>query len=140
MIHVLPKIVVWLLVIGGAYLIFGPQSFDSSGGRNPLQNDSSQLYLPPAKSDRLMRYERRLEAGQLQPGEFAEYQTLAKTHQSNFWAGDGLSVENALSEVKNNRSEHLASILAKRGLSKEERAIFFTVLKRDHPELLEDRE
>ena len=140
MIHVLPKIAVWLLVIGGAYLIFGPQSFDSSGGGNPLQNGSSQLYLPPAKSDRLMSYERRLEAGQLRPAEFAEYQALAKTHQSSFWEGDGLSVEQALSDVENNRSEHLASILAKRGLSNEEQAVFFTVLKRDHPELLEDRD
>jgi hypothetical protein len=140
MIHVIPKIVVWLLVIGGAYLIFGPQSFDSSGGRNPLQNESSQLFLPPAKSDRLMSYERRLEAGQLLRDEFAEYQTLAKEHQSSFWKGDGLSVEEALSEFKNNRSEQLASILAERGLSKEEQSIFFTVLQRDHPELLEDRD
>jgi hypothetical protein len=140
MIHVLPKIAVWLFVIGGAYLIFGPQSFDSSGGGNLLRPESPQLSLPPAKSDRLINYERRLEAGQLQPAEFAEYQTLAKAHQSSFWGGDGLSVEKALSDVKNNRSEHLVSILAKRGLSKEEQAIFFAVLKRDHPDLLEDRD
>ena len=140
MILVIPKILVWLLVIGGAYLIFGPQSFDSSGGGNSLQNESAPLFLPPAKSDRLISYERRLEAGQLQPAEFVEYKTLAKTHQSSFWEGDGLSVEEALFEVKINRSEHLASLLAKRGLSKEEQAIFFTVLKRDHPELLEDRD
>ena len=140
MIHVLPKIVVWLVVIGIAYWIFGPKSFDSSGGGNPLQNVSSQLFLPPAKSERLVGYEQRLEAGQLQPEEFPEYQALAKAYQGRFWEGNGMSVEEALSGVKNHRVENLASILSERGLSKEERFVFFTVLKRDHPELLEDRE
>jgi hypothetical protein len=140
MIHILPKIVVWLIVVGAAYLIFGPRSFDSSGGGDPLQNASSQLFLPPAKSERLVRYEQRLQAGQLQAEEFSEYQALAKAHQGSFWEGDGMSVEEALSGVKNHRVEHLASMLAERGLSKEERSVFFTVLKRDHPELLEDLE
>lgn len=140
MIHVIPKLVVWMLLIGGAYLIFGPQPFDSSRGIDPLRNQSSQLLLPPAKSDRLMNYERRLEAGQLRRDEFALYQTLANEHQSRFWKGDGLSVEEALSGFKNNRGEELASILAERGLSMEEQSIFFTVLKRDHPELLTDRD
>lgn len=140
MIHVLPKVVVWLVVIGAAYLIFGPQSFDSSGGGDPLRNASSQLYLPPAKSERLVGYEQRLEAGQLQPEEFSEYQAVAKAYQASFWKGNGLSVEEALSGVDSHRIEHLASILAERGLSKEEASIFFTVLMRDHPELLEDHE
>lgn len=137
MIHVLPKIVVWLVLIGGAYLAFGPQSFDSSGGVDTLHTGSSQLFLPPAKSKRLLRYERRLEAGQLQAAEFSEYQALVKTYRRKFWAGDGLSVKEALSGVEGNRVERLASILEERGLSEEERSIFFTVLKRDHPELLE---
>ena len=137
MIHVLPKIVVWLVLIGGAYLIFGPQSFDSSGGADTLHTGASQLFLPPAKPERLLRYERRLKTGQLQAAEFSEYQTLVKTYRSKFWVGDGLSVEEALSGVEDSRDEHLASILEERGLSKEEQSIFFTVLKRDHPELLD---
>lgn len=140
MIHVLPKIVVWLLVLGVAYFIFGPQGFNSSREGNPLKDGSSELFLPPAKSERLMSYERRLEAGRLQPAEFSEYQALAKAHQSSFWQGSGMSVEEALSGVSKNRSGHLASMLSERGLSKEEQSIFFTVLKRDNPGLLEDRE
>ena len=140
MIHVLPKILVWLLVIGGAYLVFGPESFDSSHGGDPLQHESSPIFLPPAKSDLLLDYERRLEAVELQPGEFAEFQALAKAYQGSFWEGDGVSVEAALADTRSNRHESLASILATRGLSQEEQSIFFTVLKRDHPELLEDRD
>lgn len=140
MIHVFLKIMVWVVVLGIGYFIFGPQSFDSSGGGNPFRSSSSQLFLPPAKSERLMAYERRLATGQLQPAEFPDYQVLAKAHQGSFWEGDELSVEEALSGVRKNRGEHLASVLEKRGLSKEEQSIFFTVLQRDHPELLEDRD
>jgi hypothetical protein len=140
MIEVLPKIAVWLLVIAGAYLIFGTQSFDASREENALQHQAPQLLLPPAKPDRLLDYERRLEAGQLDPAEFSEYETLVKTYQRSFWEGDGLSVEAALTGIENDRGESLASMLAERGLTKEEQAIFFTVLMRDHPELLEDRE
>ena len=140
MIYVLLKIAVWVLVIGIGYFVFGPQGINSSDGGNTLQNASTQLFLPPAKSERLKGYERSLAAGELQPAEYGEYQALSKAHQSSFWKGSELSVEQALSGVKNHRSEHLASILQKRGLSMEELSIFFTVLKRDHPELLADHE
>jgi len=140
MIQVLPKIVVWVFLIGIVYVVFGPQAFDSSNRGNPLNNSSSPLFLPPAKSERLMVYERRLLVGELQPDELAEYEALSREHQGGFWEGKETSVEEALSGVKNNRSEHLASILGERGLSKEEQSIFFTVLKRDQPAVLEDRE
>jgi hypothetical protein len=140
MIYVLPKIAVWLLVIGGAYWMLGPQSFDSSREENALQHQSPQLFLPPAKPDRLLSYERRYEAGRLEPSEFSEYQALVNAYQDSFWEGDGLSVEEALSEVKEKRGEGLASLLAERGLTREEQAIFMTVLMRDHPEILDDRD
>jgi len=140
MIHVLLKIVVWIVLIGIAYRVFGPQAFDSSDGGNPLNGSTSQLYLPPAKSELLMSYEKRLLVGKLQPDEFFEYQALSRKHQGEFWEGRETSVEAALSGVKNGRGEHLASILGERGLSKEEQSIFFTVLKRDHPRVLEDLE
>lgn len=140
MIHVLLKVLVWVVVLGVGYVIFGPQSFDSSGGGDSLRNPSAQLFLPPAKSERLVDYERRLAAGQLQPAEFSEYQALARAHQSRFWRGGELSVEEALAGVRSHRGERLAAILEERGLSQEEQSVFFTVLQRDHPDLLEDPE
>jgi len=140
MIHVLLKILVWVVVLGVGYFVFGPQSFDSSDGGGPFRDSSSELFLPPAKPDRLIDYERRLAADQLQPAEFAGYQALAKAHQSDFWKGRDLTVEKALAGVRSNRGRHLVAILRERGLSKEEQSIFLTVLQRDHPELLEDRE
>jgi hypothetical protein len=140
MIQVLPKIVLWVVLIGMAYAVFGPQTFNSSGSGNPLNGSPSQLYLPPAKPERLIVYEQRLSLGTLQPEEFSAYQALSRKHQASFWDGQDKTVEEALSGVTQDRGDYLAAILDERGLSKEEQSIFFTVLKRDHPGLLEDRE
>lgn len=140
MIHVWLKIGVWVAVFGIGYLVFGPQLFDSSGVGGPVQGSASQLFLPPAKPKRLIDYERRLALGQLETDEFPEYQALSKAHQGSFWEGGEVSVEQALAGVKHHRGQHLAAILEERGLSKAEQSIFFTVLKRDYPDLLEDRE
>ena len=140
MIQVLPKIVVWAILIAIAYFAFGPNSIDTSANRNPLNESSAKLFLPPVKPERLVNYEQRLSEGQLEPGEIEDYQALSREHQSRFWKGSDTSVDEALNGVKNNRGERLASILSERGLSKEEQVIFFTVLRRDHPVLLEDVE
>jgi hypothetical protein len=140
MIQIVPKILVWIVVIGIAYMMFGPQAFDSSGRGDPLHGSSAQRYLPPAKPERLVSYEQRLFAGKLQPEEFSAYQALSRKYQGSFWDGRETTVEEALSGVKLHRGEHLAAILEELGLSQEEQSIFFTVLKRDHPALLEDRE
>ena len=140
MLQVLPKIVVWAVLIGAAYFAFGPDALDSSGTANPLDSAPAAIFLPPAKPALLIDYERRLSVGQLEPAEMAGYRALSTAYQGRFWDGSDMSVEEALSGVKRDRARRLADILGTRGLSQEERAIFFTVLRRDHPSLLEDRE
>jgi hypothetical protein len=137
MIHVLLRIVVWLAVFGIGYLVFGPKLFNWSDKDDPLQS-SSALYLPPPKPQRLVELEARLRAGGLGPEESTEYQSLAQEWQKNFWKGSGVTVEEALSGIKDHRREHLASILAERGLSREELSFFFMAVSRDQPSLLQD--
>jgi hypothetical protein len=139
MIHVLLRIAVWAAVIGIGYLAFGPQLFDSSRSADPFES-SSEIFLPPAKSDRHIEYEELMNERRLSPEESAEYRSLIQERGSRFWQREGVSVERALSGVKTQRKERLAKMLEQRGLSKEELAVFFMVLERDHPALLADRE
>lgn len=137
MIHVLLKIGVWLVVFGIGYLVFGPKLFDSFSHDESPQSTAT-LYLPPPKPQRLVELEGHLNNGGLDPGDTAEYQSLAKKWQANFWKGNGLSVEQALSGVKDHRRERLTAILAERGLSGDELSFFFMAVNRDHPSLLVD--
>jgi hypothetical protein len=137
MIHVLLRIGVWVVVFAIGYLVFGPKLFDSFSHDESPQSTAT-LYLPPPKPQRLVELEGRLKAGGLDPNESVEYQSLAKQWQASFWKGDGLTVEQALSGVKDHRRERLAAILAERGLSGEELSFFFMAVQRDHPSLLED--
>jgi len=139
MIHVLLRVAVWVSIFGIGYLVFGPQLFDSSRGMNPFEN-SSQMFLPPAKSRREIEYEKMMDERKLGPDESADYLSLVRERESGFWQQEGVSVEEALSGVKSNRKAHLASILVERGLSKDEMAVFFMVLERDRPALLTDQE
>ncbi|MGB5774117.1 MAG: hypothetical protein WBP89_05605 [Sedimenticolaceae bacterium] len=138
MIHVLLRIAVWVAVFGIGYLVFGPQLFDSSHSTNPFES-SSTIFLPPAKSAREMQYEEVIKERALAPEEAAEYQSLVVARESKFWQQEGVSVEEALSGVRKQRKQHLASILQQRGLSDDESAIFLMVVQRDHPALLEDQ-
>jgi hypothetical protein len=97
MIQVLPKVVIWAILIAIAYFAFGPNAFDSSGIRNPLHGSTETLFLPPVKPERLMDYEQRLSAGKLEPAAIQDYQALSREHQSRFWEGNDTSVEEALS-------------------------------------------
>lgn len=139
MIHVLLRIAVWVTVFGVAYLVFGPQLFDSSRNANPFES-GSEIFLPPAKTQRELKYEGLISQRKLGPEESAEYLSLVREREAGFWQQEGLSVEEALSGVNNRRIEHLAAVLEQRGLSKEESTIFLMVVKRDRPDLLEDRE
>ena len=139
MIHVLLRIAVWVAVFGIGYLVFGPQLFDSSRSTNPFESRST-IFLPPARSAREMQYEEAMKKRKLAPEEAAEYQSLVVTRESKFWQREGVSVEEALSGVKKERKQRLASILQQRGLSNDESAIFLMVVQRDHPALLEDQE
>lgn len=138
--QVLPKIVLWIVVIGIAYVVVGRGTFDSPGTDNPLQAPSAELFLPPAKPERLIAFEQRLSADKLQPDELSEYLALSRQYQDRFWKGGETTVEQALSGVQDQRARHLSVILEKRGLSTQEQSVFFTVVKRDYPQLLEDRE
>jgi len=139
MIHVLLRIAVWVAVFGIGYLVFGPQLFDSSRGVNPFES-SSQIFLPPAKSKREIEYENLADQRRLNPEESAEYLSLVREREARFWQQEGLSVEEALSGFKRQRKQHLAEILEKRGLSKDELGVFIMVVERDHPALLADQE
>jgi hypothetical protein len=139
MIHVLLRIAVWVAVFGIGYLLFGPQLFDSPRSANPFASKAT-LFLPPAKSDREVEYEEILEKRRLNQQEAAEYQSLIKERQAKFWQREGVSVQEALSGVKKQRKERLASILAQRGLSNDEATIFLMVVERDHPALFDDQE
>jgi hypothetical protein len=138
MIHVLLRIAVWVVVFGIGYLVFGSQLFDSSQSANPFESEST-IFLPPAKSDRQIEYEELMQTRKLDSDELAEYRSLAFERESKFWQREGVSVEEALSGVKRQRKQHLASILEQRGMSNDESAIFFMVVERDHPALLDDQ-
>ena len=139
MVQVIARIVVWVVVIGAGYLLFGPDLLDSSRGSNPFENEAT-LYLPPAKTQREREYERLLAAGELQEHERVEYQALVARRQADFWKGDGLAVEEALAGVQHGRRSHLLDLLYERGLSAEEAAVFLRVVERDNPTLLADRD
>ena len=66
MVQVLLRVAVWVLVLGGAYLVFGPQVFDSSGNNNPFQS-GSEIFLPPEKTQREIEYERTQKEKELGP-------------------------------------------------------------------------
>jgi hypothetical protein len=139
MVQVAARIAIWVLVFGGAYLLFGPELFDSSPSGDPVGRSSATLFLPPVKPAELIDYERRIASGGLRADEFPDYQALAREYQASFWNGSEVSVEDALSGVSEGRGAHLLSILAERGLSNDERSVFITLVKRDDPALLEDR-
>ena len=139
MMQVAARIAVWVLVLGGGYLLFGPDLFDSSPSGDPFGKSASTLFLPPAKPAALVDYERRLAGGGLRADELPDYQALARDYQVGFWNATDMSVEEALSGVFEQRTSRLLSILAERGLSPDEQAVFITVVRRDSPALLEDR-
>ena len=139
MTHFLIRIAVWLVILGGAYLVFGPQLFDSSRGDNPFAS-TTEIFLPPAKSEREIALEALMAGRWLEPGEAEEYRSLVRERRSRFWQREGVSVEQALSGIRRGRKQRLADLLAQRGLSPDDAAVFLTVVERDHPELLADRE
>ncbi len=139
MIQVFLRILVWLLVFGIGYLVFGPTLFDSSDSANPFENPAT-LYLPAEKTRQQLDYEKLIEERKLTPQESAQYLALVRERQSGFWRQEGVSVEQALADVAQGRKARLVEILERRGLSREEIAIFFAVVERDNPALLEDRE
>lgn len=139
MIHVVLRVLVWVLVLGIGYLVFGPQLFDSSDTANPFGR-SSTLFLPPAKQQREIEFEHALERRGLSTKERAEYEALVQARRANFWKGEDTSVEEALAGITTNRSFHLMDLLEQRGWSRQEAAMFLTVVRRDNPELLKDRQ
>ncbi|MCB1790975.1 MAG: hypothetical protein KDJ27_17400 [Gammaproteobacteria bacterium] len=139
MIQVAARIVIWVIVIALAYVILGPKGFDSSDSDNPFASETP-LYLPAAKPPRLRELERRLHDGALGADDAQEYHALLKRHQAAFWQDRGETVEQALADVGNGRRARLQQILIERGLSDDEMRVFFTVLDRDHPRLLDDRD
>lgn len=139
MIQVVLRILVWLLVFGIGYLVFGPTLFDSSDGVNPFENPAT-IYLPAEKTEQQLAYEKLIDERQLTPEESADYLSLVRERESGFWRQEGVSVEQALADVTQGRKARLVEILEQRGLSREEMAVFFAVVERDNPTLLEDRE
>ena len=139
MIHVLLRVAVWVVVLGIAYLAFGPQLFDSSRNASPFQSDT-KLFLPPPKLQRQIEYEEILKGRNLEGEELAEYRALVQERQSKFWASEGISVEEVLSGVRKQRKAYLVARLLERGMSNEELAVFLTVVERDQAALLSDRE
>ncbi len=139
MTHFLIRIGVWAVILGGAYLVFGPQLFDSSRGDNPFSS-ATEIFLPPAKSEREIALEALLVESELEPAEAEEYRSLVSQRRSGFWQGEGVSVAQALSGVSRGRKQRLAEILAQRGVSPDDAAVFLMVVERDQPELLADRD
>lgn len=138
MIQVWLRIAIWVIVIGIGYLLLGPKLFDSSPESPPF-GSGTELFLPPAKPPRLLELEAILPSRALTADEVAEYQALVDDRNARFWRREGVSVGEALSGVETGRRAHLASLLAQRGVSEAEAAVFFMVLERDHPDLLADR-
>ena len=139
MIHVLLRILVWVVVLGVGFLVFGPQLFDSSETANPFGR-SQTLFLPPAKQQREIEFEKLARQGALSPEERVEYEALVKSRRSSFWKGRDASVEEALSGVKTQRGAYLVNLLEQRGWSRDEAVMFLTMVRRDHPDLLADRD
>ena len=139
MLHVLLRIIVWVLVLGGAYLVFGPTVFDSSPEPSPFASDSP-LFLPPAKTQREYELEQAGNGRALDDDEAAEYRELREQRQARFWQRGGTTVEEALAGIRTERKSALARILGERGLTREEVAIYLFVVERDRPALLTDRE
>lgn len=139
MIHVALRIAVWVVILGGAYLLFGPELFDSSRGENPFET-AEAIYLPPAKSAQEREYERLAEAGQLSPADQQAYLALVKERQAQFWQRSGTTVADSLTGVETGRLPYLVQRLEERGLSADEIRVFLGVVQRDQPGLLADRE
>ena len=139
MIHVLLRVLVWVTVFAVGYLLFGPELFDSSDGENPFATET-RLYLPPAKPQRLVEYEAAIAGGALGADQQADYRTLQKAYQADFWQGSDLSVAEVMAGVETGRRAHLARVLHERGLSEQEIGIFLMVVDRDKPDLLRDPE
>ena len=139
MVHFLLRIAVWVVVLGIGYLVIGPELFDSSPSVSPFEH-KSQIFLPPAKSQRQSEFEQISEERRLNAEELAEYRGLVQERESKFWQQEGVSVEEALSGVKRQRKERLAMLLEQRGMTKEEVAVFLLVIERDQATLLEDRD
>lgn len=138
MIHVLLRVAVWVLILGGAYLVFGPDLFDSSPEPSPFANESP-LYLPPAKTRRESELEASSKERSLTSNESEEFRDLVRQRQSGFWQQQGVTVDEALAGIKTGRRAELASILQGRGLTREEITTFLFVVDRDQPGLLADR-
>lgn len=132
------RIAIWVLVLGIAYFVFGPKVFDSSGDSNPFTSEKA-LYLPPEKPQALRDFEHLAGQRALTDGEQAQYRSAMKAYQGDFWRAEGTTIEQALAEFPNQRRERLIDILQARGLSPSEINVFFMVLNRDHPDLLDDR-
>lgn len=139
MIHVGLRILVWMLVLGIGYLVFGPRLFDSSDHASPFDN-RAELFLPPAKTQRELEYEDLRQRRTLSPEELTEYEALVRNRRAAFWKGSDLSVAEALSGVATQRKAHLAALLRQRGLTDEEVGVFLTVVGRDQPALLVDKQ
>jgi len=139
MVHVLLRILVWVLVIGVGYLVFGPDGFDSSPEPAPFEHQAA-IFLPPAKTGRESALEDAATRGPLTRAESEELLTLSRQRQSDFWQQQGTSVTEALAGVRTGRKAQLLGILQERGLSREEAGVFLVVVERDRPDLLADRE
>lgn len=139
MLQVALRIAVWVLVFGIGYLVFGPQLFDSSDNNNPFASEKA-LYLPPQKPQRLRDLEQAATQRALSADEAAQYLELGKTYQANFWQTEGTTVRQALADAATQRRVRLIDVLAGRGLSADEIGVFFMVLDRDHPGLLDDQD
>lgn len=138
MIQVGLRVLVWALVLGMAFVLFGPGVFDSGRDSNPV-GSQEPLYLPPEKSAQLLAWERQAAAGTLTADERAAYEAEARAWQTRFWSGSELSVEAALADVSAGRRSHLVATLISRGLAEDEVAVFLAVVVRDRPDLLADR-
>lgn len=139
MVHLLLRIAVWVVILGLGYLLIGPKLFDSSPDVSPFEGTST-IFLPPVKSPRHAEYDAMSKQRTLSAEEMEEYRGLVRERESKFWQREGVSVEEALAGVKTQRKQYLAELLAQRGVTEEEAAVFFLVLERDNPRLLADRE
>ena len=139
MIHVSLRILVWVLVLGIAYLAFGPQLFDSSETANPFGR-GEVLFLPPSKQQREIELENIVGQRALSPEERSEYESLVQARRAAFWKGEETSVGEALSGVKTQRAAVLVALLEQHGWSREEATMFWVVVRRDNPDVLADRD
>ncbi len=138
MIHVVLRILVWVAVLGGALLLFGPEVFDSGRNANPV-GSNAPLYLPPAKSAQLLAWEAKAADGVLGAEDRAAYAAGVRAWRARFWSGTDTSVEALLEGVNTGRQAHLVEVLKARGLAEDEVAVFLAVVTRDRPDLLQDQ-